>query len=355
MKYNLMIHTFIAALTICVSCSKEDSKEKEDTPPAPDATEASFVKGADISWVTEMESKGMRFSNAQGKETECTALMKELGFDAIRLRVWVDPADGYCNKEDVLAKALRAKKLGMKIMIDFHYSDTWADPSKQIPPAAWKDYDADKMAKAVGDHTKEVLGLLKDNGVEVSWVQVGNEVNQGMLLPLGQVKDSSVGSFAYFFSTGCNAVKSVYPDAQVILHVSNGHDAGLFRWFFSLMKSNNVRYDIIGMSLYPSWWENDGWSTGWKSVVDNCLANIRSLISTYGKPVMICETGMPCSKPEMSREAMQYILDETGKIDKFMGVFYWEPQAPDGYNDGYGLGAFTADGRPTAALEPFKN
>ena len=321
-----------------------------------------FSKGADISWVTEMEKDGIRFYNAEGKETECTALMKEIGFDAIRLRVWVDPEGGWCGKKDVLVKARRAHALGMRIMIDFHYSDSWADPGKQNVPAGWKNFDAMKMSEAVKDHTYEVLMALKDEGIDVEWVQVGNEVNQGMLWPLGKVSGQSTERFLDFHNAGYDAVKQVYPKAMVILHISNGHDSELFDWFFSLMHDNRARYDVIGMSLYPSWWENGGWKD-WKQNVDKCLANIKAVTSKFGKKVMICETGMPVSEPQMAKNAMEYILTQAEAIKECLGVFYWEPQTdgvwkPSNYSDlgwnAYNMGAFR-DGRPTIALAPFKS
>ena len=321
-----------------------------------------FSKGADISWVTEMEKDGIRFYNAEGKETECTALMKEIGFDAIRLRVWVDPKGGWCGKKDVLVKARRAHALGMRIMIDFHYSDSWADPGKQNVPAGWKNFDAMKMSEAVKDHTYEVLMALKDEGIDVEWVQVGNEVNQGMLWPLGKVSGQSTERFLDFHNAGYDAVKQVYPKAMVILHISNGHDSELFDWFFSLMHDRRARYDVIGMSLYPSWWENGGWKD-WKQNVDKCLENIKAVTSKFGKKVMICETGMPVSEPQMAKNAMEYILTQAEDIEECLGVFYWEPQTdgvwkPSNYTDSgwnaYNMGAFR-DGRPTITLDPFRN
>ena len=126
-----------------------------------------FAIGADISWATEQEQKGEKLFDWQGKERECTALMKSMGMNAVRLRVWVDPSrhGNWCNKEDVLVKALRAKALGMDIMIDFHYSDWWADPAKQNIPKAWEKMSYKAMLKALRAHTIEVLTLLKDNGV----------------------------------------------------------------------------------------------------------------------------------------------------------------------------------------------
>ena len=329
------------------ACSQTDSPAEEQ------GRNSEFIKGADISWVTEMESRGMQFYNPEGTQLECTALMKEIGFGAIRLRVWVNPEDGWCGKNDVLAKARRAQDLGMDLMIDFHYSDSWADPGKQTPPAAWSEYKAEEMAQAVAAHTKDVLQTLKDNAVNVRWVQVGNEVNQGMLWPMGKVSGQSVGNFVDFLNAGHDAVKSIYPEAEVILHVSNGHDSELFKWFFGLMAANKAKYDIIGMSIYPIWWENGGWCY-WRPIVDSCISNISLFSSMFSKPVMICETGMPVHEPVMARTALEYLIDEAYKIESCMGVFYWEPEAPKGYNGGYEMGAF-ADGKPTIALDPVRN
>ena len=342
--------------------TEDKDEDKKDTTEVIQPEEpVSFAKGADISWVTQMEEDGVTFYNADGQEKECTELMKELGFNAIRLRVWVNPEDGWCNKEDVLEKAFRASNLGMRLMIDFHYSDSWADPSKQNPPSAWKSYDAVQMAEAVASHTIDVLKSMKEVGIEVDWVQIGNEVNSGMLHPLGKVSGNDAVNFVNFVNAGYKSVKEIYPDAKVIIHVSNGQDKDLFGWFFGLMKSHNARYDMIGMSLYPVWWENNGW-TAWKPVVDNLVTNIESLVSKFGKPVMVCEVGLPVSEPKMSKDAIQYILDKTRKIEGCHGIFMWEPQTdgvwkPESYNslgwNAYDKGAFK-EGKATIALDPFK-
>ena len=183
-----------ACLALCalvLACGKPSGDGPEESVPG-----QAFAKGADISWVTELESKGYKFYNAAGQERECTALMKELGANAIRLRVWVDPAGGWNGKADVLAKAKRAQALGMKLLIDFHYSDSWADPGKQTVPAAWKNMNSTEMAAAVKAHTQEVLQALKGAGADVAWVQVGNEVTAGMLWESGRVAGTPVGEFA---------------------------------------------------------------------------------------------------------------------------------------------------------------
>lgn len=349
---------FLAAVLIfSISCTPQDTppaqtEDPEETVSIP--LERTFMaKGADISWVTQMESEGMKFYNSNGQERECTALMKEIGMNSIRLRVWVNPADGWCGKDDVVIKARRAQALGMKIMIDFHYSDTWADPSRQKTPSAWSGYNAAELAEAVSAHTEDVLGALKEEGVDVTWVQVGNEVNSGMLHPLGNINtESNIYNFVKFVNAGYDAVKKVYPEAAVILHRSNGHETDKFGWFLDTMTFQKAKFDMIGMSLYPTWWDGSGF-VPWKTNSDLCIRNIKAFADKYDKPVMICETGMPVNEPQMSKAAMQYILDEIQKIKECHGVFYWEPQAPNGYNSGYDKGAF-ADGKPTIALDPFK-
>ena len=275
----------------------------------PDPIVSTLVKGADISWVTEMENKGYKFYNAAGQERECTALMKELGMGAIRLRVWVNPEGGWNGKADVVAKARRAQALGLKLLIDFHYSDTWADPGHQTVPAAWKGKDAAAMAAAVKEHTQDVLQALKAAGVDVAWVQVGNETTQGMLWESGKVSGQNPGEFVRYFHAGREAVKAVYPQAQVILHIDNGWKMSTLEWF--LLKER------------------------------------------YGKPVMLVEFGMPASQPDKAKAALQYLIDNTKQYNYFQGIFYWEPESEHGRN-GYDYGAFSS-GRPTVALDPFAN
>jgi len=348
----------IAAITIAACCSCVNSKLPHE-PADKDVTEIpdrnAFAKGADISWVTLMESQGMKFYNAAGAERECTALMKEIGMNSIRLRVWVNPSDGWNSATDVLVKAMRAQQLGMRIMIDFHYSDTWADPGHQSIPEAWKSFDINAMAAAVSSHTADVLSLLKKYGVEVEWVQVGNETTTGMLWPLGNYQENNGKNYTALTNAGYDAVKSVYPEAKVIVHLDGGHDIGRYNRIFPVLEANGGKYDMIGMSLYPCWWNNDknAFDTDWKPNTDACLANVAKVHERFGKDVMICETGMPVNNPENAKEMLSYLLEKAKGMDCCKGVFYWEPQAPDGYNDGYGLGAFR-DGKPTSALEPFK-
>ena len=341
-----MVHLLLlAALLLPVSCGKSPQPT-----PDPDPTPSAFVKGADISWVTEMEGNGYKFYNAAGQERELTALMKEIGCNAIRLRVWVNPTGGWNGQADVVAKAKRAQALGLKLLIDFHYSDSWADPGKQTVPAAWQGKDATAMAAAVKAHTQEVLQALKAAGVNVAWVQVGNETTNGMLWDSGKVAGSSAGQFVNYFHAGREAVKAVYPQAQVILHLDNAWNLGTLNWFLALMKGRSLDYDILGLSLYPSYWESGAYPD-WTPKVQQFVSNLPTLYQNYGKPVMLVEFGMPASEPAKAKAALQYLMQNTQAYDYFQGIFYWEPEAESTRN-GYDYGAF-AGGKPTAALDPF--
>lgn len=344
---NLIKTLCVLAVMTLSSCGQNESNSDGGQ-----TTKPAFAKGADIGWYTEMEKKGYKFYTASGTEMDCPALMKSLGFNSLRFRVWVNPEDVWNSKEDVLKKCLRAKELGMKIMIDFHYSDTWADPSKQIVPKAWESYDLDAMAKAVADHTSDVLNALKDNGVDVAWVQVGNEVTNGMLWEKGRVKGDSASGFAKLFKAGADKVKSIYPKASVILHIDNAWNMDTLQWFYSLMANTGVKYDMIGLSLYPSYWNDETNAfEPWEEKVNQAIANIPQLIKTYNRDVMLVEFGMPAAEPQKGKEALETLWNGLKDVKRFKGIFYWEPESEPARN-GYALGAFN-DGKPTIALSPF--
>lgn len=346
MKYLIKTLCVLAVMTLS-SCGQNESNSDGGQTAKP-----AFAKGADIGWYTEMEKKGYKFYTASDTEMDCPALMKSLGFNSLRFRVWVNPEDVWNGKEDVLKKCLRAKELGMKIMIDFHYSDTWADPGKQYVPKAWESYDLDAMAKAVAEHTSDVLNTLKDNGVDVTWVQVGNEVTNGMLWEKGRVKGDSASGFAKLFKAGADKVKSIYPKASVILHIDNAWDMDTLKWFYSLMANTGVKYDMIGLSLYPSYWNDETNAfEPWEGKVNQAIANIPQLIKTYNRDVMLVEFGMPAAEPQKGKEALETLWNGLKDVKRFKGIFYWEPESEPARN-GYALGAFN-DGKPTIALSPF--
>lgn len=316
-------------------------------PPTPPVTTSEFVKGADIGWLTQMESSGIKFYNSSGVQQDCIQILKGLGMNTIRLRVWVNPAGGWNGTADVVAKAVRAKNLGMKIMIDFHYSDSWADPGQQTKPAAWASQDFATLKQSLSTHTTQVLNSLKNNGVTPAWVQVGNETNDGMLWPDGKAS-ANMNNFAQLVNAGYNAVKAVDTSIKVIVHISNGNDNSLFRWIFDGLKNNGAQWDIIGMSLYP---EVGTWAT----LNAQCLANMNDMVSRYNKEVMIVEVGMSWDQAAACNSFITDLISKVKSVpnNKGLGVLYWEPECYNNWQ-GYSKGAFDNTGKPTAALNAFK-
>lgn len=315
--------------------------------PAPTGPDAAFARGADVSWITEMEASGRRFYNAAGAEQDGMRLLKHLGMDAIRLRVWVNPENGWCGMEDLVVKASRAHDLGMRLFINFHYSDTWADPGQQRPPMAWEGHDLEALKAAVATHTTEVLQTLRVRGISPQWVQVGNETGNGMLWETGKAA-TDMAAYAALNNAGYDAVKAVFPDTKVVVHLQNGYDNGLFRWLFDGLKDNGGKWDVIGMSLYPS-------PDDWQQRNEQCLANMRDIVERYGSDVMVCEVGMSWDEAATARLFLEDLMAKVHTLPegKALGVFYWEPQSYGGWK-GYTLGAFDASGRPTEALEAFR-
>lgn len=316
------------------------------------ASAQDFWLGGDISGITADEAHGRKFFNADNEETDALQLMKDYGMNAIRVRVWVHPTDGFSSPEDVLALCKRAKKLGLPVMIDFHYSDTWADPAHQTIPEAWTGMDEYLIAGAVATHTENTLQVLKDAGVDVKWVQVGNETTNGMLWPVAEYPKNAA-NYALISQAGYDAVKNIFPDAQVIVHLDNGFDQAMYDDFFDTLRSNNAKWDMIGMSVYPYWAIESGKMPDDESTLRWSIDNIRHLKEKYGTDVMIVETGYDARRADDGYEFMTELIDQAlnNTDGACRGVFYWAPEinadAP------YHLGAFYMD-RPTRIMDAFQ-
>lgn len=339
-----------------VSCDNEDNPTFPEQPETSDPTGGydmtGFARGADVSWLTEMEASGRKFYDNTGKERECMELLRELGMNAVRLRVWVNPTDGWCNKQDVLVKAWRASKLGYRLMIDFHYSDSWADPGQQTKPAAWAAYTFNELKQAVADHTTDVLSALKAQNIGVEWVQVGNETRTGMLWDDGKASAGNTSNFAQLINAGYDAVKGVYPEAKVIIHIDEGNNPNRYNWLFDGLQADGARWDVIGMSLYP---EPDGDNESkkdWRKMNDDCIANMKALVQKYGTEVMMCEIGINWNYEEAEAFYTDFIT-KAKAVEGCLGVFAWEPQCYGGW-EGYHKGMFNDDGRPTDSMNAFK-
>ena len=335
------------------SCQNDSgSTEKETVTPEPVETNVSFSNGADVGWLSQMEATGYQFYDADGSKKDCLQLLKDRGINTIRLRVWVNPSNdkvsGHCSPAETVTMAVRAQKLGMRIMIDFHYSDTWADPGKQAKPAAWANHSFTELLNDVYKHTFDVLTSLKTAGVTPEWVQVGNEIPDGMLWPEG--KSANFGQLAQLLNKGYEATKAINPAIKVIVHLDKGNDNGRFRWFFDNAKANNVKYDVIGMSYYPYWLESD-----YKVTIADLQNNLNDMVSRYGKEVMVVEVGGDYTLEQNTHDMIAAVIKAVKAVpnNKGLGVIYWEPEGAKSWS-GYQLSAWRADGKPSKALDAFK-
>ena len=190
------------------------------------------------------------------------------------------------------------------------------------------------------------MSALKDINITPEWVQVGNETGNGMLWDEGKA-DSNMANYAAFTTAGYDAVKEIFPNAQVIVHLQEGNRKDLFTWIFDGLRDNGGKWDLIGMSLYP---ENDTWN----ALTNDCVSNISYLYERYGTKSIICEVGMAESDAETCKEWLNTFFSQSKATGNCEGIFYWEPQAYGNWK-AYGKGAFDDSGRPTVALDPFKN
>ena len=321
------------------------------------AQETNFVKGADVGFLQGQERRGVVFHDRNGRERECLELLKnDYQMSAIRMRVWVNPRGGDCDKNELLAMAKRVKALGMDLMVNFHYSDTWADPKQQGIPAAWKGHSYKQMKRDLREHTIDVLSLLKQNGITPRWVQLGNETANGMLWPMGHI-EKNPKQYAGFIGAAYDAVKEVFPESIVIIHLDRGHKQSLYDYNLDIVKKYGGKWDMIGMSLYPYWARKDHPELNADSIITDCMRNIRYCSKKYGCDVMIVETGFEVDEqhPELMEEGRRQLTRivreaQTETDGHCRGVFYWEPQCLPG---GYKLGAFNSKAQPTAIMEGF--
>ncbi len=333
-----------------------------------------FIMGADVSMLDQIESLGGAYYDENGKRGDCLAILKAGGVNWIRLRIWNDPV----NKEDViegdrvLSKAgdpagggnddlaafirvaKRAKKLGLKVLADFHYSDFWADPGKQYTPYAWKGLGLEELKKELYRYTDASLKAMRAAGAMPDMVQVGNEVDGGFLWPVGKIwqsgTDELVGGESAFIALLKEAVRAVRNNdpakgnpskrIKVMIHVSNGGDNALFRKVFDPIIEGGVDFDVIGLSFYPYW----------HGKLSDLAANMANLATRYGKEMIVAETGYawtlePGDSLENSfgpgsdklggyRATVQgqaialcdIIRTVAGApASKGIGIFYWEP------------------------------
>ena len=314
-----------------------------------------MIFGVDLGWATQLESMGYRWLDYNGNEADILDILEQLGVNAIRLRVFVNPPQdsfwmkrenekvmlGFCDAQGVLQMAKRVKEQGMKLMINFHYSDHFADPVIQDIPEAWKNDSDEQLEKRVYQHTKEVLQLLADHDIYPEWVQVGNEINNGMMWPKGSLKEAPE-ALVRFLNSGYDAVKEVCPDCQVITHLAAVCSEELCEPFWQNFFTNNGKTDIMGFSYYPYWEQ-------YESDKERLSGYLKHYAEEYHKPVMIVEIGGLDYDEESSYKTIRDAVDAMQEIDQEeMGIFYWEPEgAADILPDKYPLCAAGLAGEKT--------
>lgn len=308
-----------------------------------------FSKGADISWVPGMEAQGYRWKDKNGWQRDILDILKwDYQINHIRIRVFVNPSNdygnGYMNMYRAADLAKRAKDMGMNVMLTLHYSDSWADPGKQYKPAAWSSYDFNGLMNAVWSYTRDVVLAMRNKGVTPTWIQTGNETNDGMLWEDGRAS-RNMRNYAWLVNCGYNGVKETNSSIRTVVHLSSGQDNSLFRWNFDGLRNNGAMWDIIGASLYPS-------ASDYRTQISQLKSNFNDMKSRYGKDVLVCEIGMDYHQESAAKDFVNRVKNEMRSIGA-LGVFYWEPQATPGYNAGYNKGAWRSDMRPTIALEGF--
>ncbi len=269
--------------------------------------------GADISFLPELEDRGMKFYDTDGKQKDAIQILKDHGLNYVRLRIFNDPArdsgysptKGFCDLPHTLQMAKRVKAAGMKLLLDFHYSDYWADPQKQYMPKAWRGKPITALKQAVYDYTRSVIQALKDQGTAPAMVQIGNEINHGMIWPHGSV--NNFDSLAQLFFAGIQGVKSVSPSTTIMLHIALGGQNDESRFFIDNMINRGVPFDVIGLSYYPKW----------HNTLADLEYNLQDLSHRYNKDVIVVEYS------HLKKEVTELSFNVAGGKGK--GSCIWEP------------------------------
>ncbi len=304
-----------------------------------------FVFGCDVSTLIAQEESGVVYYNEKGEEQDLLHTLAQNGVNMVRVRVWNDPYDengngyggGNCDTENAIAIGERATKYGMSSFIDYHYSDFWADPSKQMCPKAWKDMNIDEKTEALYEYTKDSLGQILEAGVEVSMVQIGNEITSGM------AGEKDWKNISALLNSGAKAVRELAKeydqDIQIAIHFTNPEKEGRYAYYAKTLNDNNVDYDIFASSYYSFW----------HGTLDNLKKVLGDIADTYDKKVMVAEIsyaytyadgdGHQNTIYEGAWGTFDYEVSEQGQADavrdcvetlatlgnRAVGICYWEP------------------------------
>lgn len=330
MKRSVVLILALALLlTGCNTAHPPSTEPQIETEPLVEAVEGlaeDFLLGADISSLIALENSGMVYHNFDGQPQELVSLLHDAGINALRVRVWNDPYDhngngyggGNCDLQTAIAIGKRAMEHDMKLLVDFHYSDFWADPGKQQPPKAWEGFDLKEKETAIRTYTKESLESFYAAGITVSMVQIGNETTGGFC---GEW--NTEGQYR-LMAAAAEAVRTFDDHIQIAVHYTNPEKGG-YTTFAQRLEQYGVDYDIFASSYYPAW----------HGTLENLSAQLKAVADGYGKQVMVAETAWdymtydtaPGAYPysvQGQATAIREVVQTTNAIGG-IGVFYWEP------------------------------
>jgi len=237
------------------------------------------IMGADISSLKKSEDKGGVYYDENGVQGDALKILKAHGLNYARIRVWVNSLDGYHGKTQLLEMARRLKAQNIKLLVDFHYADSWADPGKQPKPKAWENLSFNELRQALYNHTFDICNSLKEQGTPPDMVQVGNEITNGMLWPDGR-NDKNFDNLAVLLKEGYRAAKDCSPDTLVMLHLDNGGNNVMYRWWFDNIVAQGVPFDLMGVSYYPYW----------HGTLTDLQNNLDDIALRYNKDIVVVET-----------------------------------------------------------------
>ncbi len=326
--------------------------------PAPaNAEPLDYAIGADVSFLAQAEQNGAAFKDA-GQVKSGLQIFKDHGYNWVRLRLFNSPDRLPNNLEYTIDLAKQAKKHGFKILLNYHYSDTWADPAKQFPPRAWEKMSHEELEKAVFEYTRDTVTAFRDAGAMPEMVQIGNEVIHGMIWPDGRLPHNW-DNFADLLKAGIRGVEAGTGNAPrplIMIHIDRGGDLEGTRYFFDNCQQRDVEFDVIGQSYYP-WWHG--------SLLD-LRDNLNFMAETYKKDIILVEVAYnwrpaeyrnnPAPFPETPQGQRQF-LDDVNQLvletpyHRGKGVFWWEPAVPGGPIASRGM--FDADNNALPVITVF--
>ncbi|MCW9706063.1 glycoside hydrolase family 53 protein [Fodinibius salsisoli] len=330
MKYKYSKYwSFLVAVILIKTLAFEDVTAQE--PDSVSSADINYAIGADLSFLKSAEDRGVEFKD-NGQVKPGLEIFSDHGYNWIRLRLWHTPTRSMNDLEYTIELAQEAKKYGFKFLLDYHYADSWADPGKQPIPAAWDTTNVEVLIDSVYQYTKNTIEAFREAGVMPEMVQIGNEVRNGMLWPLGKLPQNW-DNFAALFKAGVDGVdagRGQAPRPLIMLHYDNGADTDGAKQYYEKFNSYNIPYDIIGLSYYP-WWHGN---------LLQFRENLLSLVDNFDKDIVLVETGYrpheyedhPAPYPEEipggPRKAFLEDVNETllnVSSRKIKGVFWWEP------------------------------